>query len=65
MIYMISSFEFQGTNVSFGLDTNNNPKSRKFEGTIPLIQIVSDKLNRGCCLHRSNISLYILTTKVK
>ena len=46
MIYIINSFEFRETNVSFSLDTNNKPESRKLERTIPLIQIVFDKLNR-------------------
>ena len=41
MIYMINSFEFQGTSVSFSLNANSKPKSRKLEKTIPLIQIVS------------------------
>ena len=46
MIYMINSFEFQETNVSFSLDTNNEPKNRKLEKTTQLIQIVSDKSNQ-------------------
>ena len=43
MIYKINSFEFEETDVSFSLNTNNKPKSRKLEKTIRLIQIVSDK----------------------
>ena len=64
MIYMINSVEFQET-ASFSQDANSKPKSRKLEKTILMTQIVSDKLSRGCCLHRSNIPLYILITKVK
>ena len=43
---MINSFEFQESNVSFSLNTNNKPKSRKLEKTILLIQIFSDKLGQ-------------------
>ena len=46
MIYAINSFEFQETNVSLSLNTNNKPKSRKLQKTIPLIQIFSDKLSQ-------------------
>ena len=46
MIYMIDSFEFQETEVSFSLKTNCKPKTRKLEKAIPLIQIASDKLNQ-------------------
>ena len=43
---MINSFEFQETSISFSLYRNNKPKGRKLERTIPLIQIVSDKLSQ-------------------
>ena len=47
MIYMINSFEFQKTSVSFSLKTNCKPKSRKkLEKTMTLIQIASDTLNQ-------------------
>ena len=47
MIYVMNSFEFQETDVSFSLKTNCKPKSRKLEKTIPpLIQIASGKLNQ-------------------
>ena len=39
MIYMINSFEFQGTDGFYSLKTNYKTKSRKLEKTIPLIQI--------------------------
>ena len=35
MIYVINSLEFQETNVSFSLNTNKKPKSRKLDKTIP------------------------------
>ena len=37
IIYVISSFEFQKTTISLSPNTNNKPKSRKLEKTIPLI----------------------------
>ena len=52
MVYMINPYEFQETDASFSLDTNNKRKSRQFEKTIPLIQIISDK-----CMHGNYIPL--------
>ena len=46
MVYMISSLELQKNNVCFSLNTNNKPKSRKLEETMPVIQIVPHKLNQ-------------------
>ena len=43
MIYMINSFDFKKL-MAFSLKTSYKPESRKSEKTIPLIQIVSDKL---------------------
>ena len=46
MIYIINFVEFQETDVSFSSNTNDKPDSIKFETTVPLIEIVSDKLGQ-------------------
>ena len=60
MIEIIDSFEFQEINVCFCLITNIKPESIKLEKTIPLIQIVSDKLSQWLlCARKWHTTLYI------
>ena len=44
MVYMINSFEFLESDAHYSLNTKYKPRSRELEKTMPLIQIVSAKL---------------------